>query len=80
MATVSIELMRSQWKIGGKYYMALGIDGKRHGPDAGPWRTIQTFKVDAAELREVAEKALGPTQFDRTMDEALNSGDGVYRP
>lgn len=78
--TVTIELMRSQWKIGGKYYRALCIDGIRHGPDAGPWKVIQTFKVDAAELRKVAETALGPSQFDRTLDEALNSGDGTYRP
>lgn len=50
-AKVTIELMRSQWKIGGKYYMALCIDGKRHGPEAGPWNIIQTFKVDADDLK-----------------------------
>lgn len=55
---VTIELLRSQWKIGGKYYRALCIDGTRHGPDAGPWQVLYTFKVDAAELKEAAERAL----------------------
>lgn len=50
---LTIELMRSQRKIGGKYYLALGIDGLRHGPDAGPWHTIQEFRVDAGDLTVV---------------------------
>jgi len=49
---VSVELMQSQMKIGGKHYLALGINGKRHGPDAGPWDVIQTFSVPIDDLRE----------------------------
>ena len=49
--------MQSQWAIGGTKYMALAIDDRRHGPDAGPWETIQSFSVDADELIKAAKKA-----------------------
>lgn len=43
---VTVEVLQS---YDGKY-TALGIDGKRFGPDAGPWQTELSFKVDRSEL------------------------------
>lgn len=50
---VSIAVMQGAYRD----LLALDIDGKRHGPDAGPWTTIAEFRVDADELIRVAEKA-----------------------
>lgn len=60
MAKVKIELMESNMitDSNGETYKALAIDDTRYGPDAGPWDIVQTFSVDAAALKEVAEKAL----------------------
>jgi len=52
---VTIEVMQSQFDP--KYY-ALSIDDIRHGPDAGPWSIIHTFKVDAQKLKDATEAAL----------------------
>lgn len=49
-ATIKIDIMRSLWNIGGRYHYALAIDGKRYGPDAGPWKVLETVTIDVEEL------------------------------
>lgn len=58
-AMVEIGVMK-----GYRGHMALDVGGKRHGPDAGPWTTMTTFRVPAAELLALANKASLEKAFD----------------
>jgi len=51
VSNVKITIIKSG-VIGGRTYLALDIEGTRHGPDAGPWTDVQTFSVPKDDLRE----------------------------
>lgn len=57
--TVKVEVLRSHLKdSNGEPYYALAIDDMRHGPDAGPWTVIHTFRIDALSLKDSAKFAI----------------------
>lgn len=51
---IDIEVMQSTYD---SKYRALSVDGIRCGPDAGPWRVVDTFRVSVDTLKRVVDRA-----------------------
>ncbi len=78
--TVEIGIMRSQWAIGGKKYLALCIDDIRYGPDAGPWEVVETFKVDAHELINAAQEVISQSECQSPSENGSEHDDSYHDP